>query len=219
MLKALLVVCLASVVSRFLWAWFTAARIEAATARSASMEFGPLGETGFLGREVRSHFAFDRWLPSSVFDLAFLPVRECQIYGLKSMPGDLGRELGALRQLRKIHIRGMGQKRCVEADWVRLMGGLRHFPELVELELYGDQITDAVLAPLEGHPRLETLTVEDGKLTAASMKTFQRLPHLNGLYIFGNTARSDIEMISPLSSEDLSNALPSVKIEYSSPHY
>ncbi len=210
--KGLLIFGTVLLAGRCFWAWQTVTHIAATVECPLRMEFGPLGEAGLLGRAVRKHVRVDRWFPSSLFDVAFLPVRECEISSFRRMPGDLGSELRAFQHLKKIHIGGSGSE-VSEADWQRLISRIRQAPELVEFELYGDQITDAAIAHLEGHPRLQTLTIMEGRLTAGSLKTFRSLPKLRGLYIFGNAARSDVA--TTLSSEDLTGAMPNVRIEYS----
>ena len=212
--KGLLVVSVALLVSRFFWAWRTATLIAATVEHPVRMEFGPLGEADRLGQAVRKHIHVERWLPSSVFDLAFLPVRECKISSFGRMPGDLGRELEAFPRLQKIHIADRGGKETSESDWQRLLSRIRQFPELVELEVSGDQISDVALAPLNGHQRLRTLTIMGARLATDSLITFQSMPKLRQLYIFRNAGVG--EVASPLYSEDLKRVLPNVTIEYSS---
>jgi hypothetical protein len=89
-----------------------------------------------------------------------------------------------------------------EAEVMQFSRELRDYPSLEALLLRdGKSITDATLAPLAGHPRLETLEVHHSGITSQSAGTFAAMPALRTLMFVGARKagrETDLEKLTPL---------------------
>ena len=100
-----------------------------------------------------------------------------------------------------------------ESAWARVCTAAHACPRLEVLALFGDQFTDASLAPLAGHPTLREIGYGGSTLTPACVATLAKLPKLTELHI-----NNGVDPGSPaISSDDIpamQSALPGVKIFY-----
>jgi hypothetical protein len=85
-------------------------------------------------------------------------------------------------------------------------------PRLQELELGGEWLTAAAIAPLAGHPQLRSITISYGRLTEGCTKTFASIPHLAELHIGEQIYEGDV-WLSPASRTAMRTALPNVDLE------
>ena len=146
-----------------------------------------------------------------VYDNRFIslfagPIRGIFIMEPDHITGDLGAALLRLPSLQQLIIRADGDI-PTEAEWTRLCTRLRLLPELEDLEIDGDSITDATIAKLAGHPRLRTIHFESSQLTPGSLKTLMSFPNLRDLTILTSSH------FTPEDVKAFKAALPSVKIE------
>jgi hypothetical protein len=63
-------------------------------------------------------------------------------------------------------------------------------PSLEYADLAGTQFTDASIAPLAGHPKLEELWIPASHVTRASIPTFASMPALRTLLLMSGTGNS-----------------------------
>lgn len=140
------------------------------------------------------------------------PIRGICIDSPGGFRGDLGAALARFPDLRGVYIADLGQSQPSEADWKLLFTRLRALPDLEEVALRGNMITDAALAPLSGHPGIKYLTLNYGNLTDKSIQTFASMPNLRELE-FEGVPNGDIEWPGPESEKAIIAALPNVKVE------
>lgn len=214
-LKGLLILGVVLLACRCFWAWQTVARIAGTVERHTEMGFGPLGEPDRFGRSVCQTIDVEEWFPRGVFDVVLRPVREFEIYYFEHLRGDLGKELQRFPHLKKVSIYDNMDGQPSESEWQRLLGWIRQMPDLEELDIGGDRLTDAALASLAGHPRLRMLTVDYSRLTKRSLATFQSLHGLRQLSISDNYQPNFV--LLPLELDDIQGALPAVSVTYDGP--
>jgi hypothetical protein len=141
------------------------------------------------------------------------PIRELHVYYCEAFTGDLGAALSRFPNLRSVTVFENEPDVPTEADMALLCKRLRTFPHLEELELGGSWVTDAAIAPLAGHPKLKSVTISYGRLTAGCVKTFSSIPHLTELHI-GEQIYDGAAWLSPEDQRAMSAALPGVTIEF-----
>jgi hypothetical protein len=87
-------------------------------------------------------------------------------------------------------------------------------PKLRWIELWDENLTDAAIAPLAGHPTLECIFIRRrDKLTPASLATFASIPRLRNLNIYAPVDN----VLRTFNEEDMKAfkaALPSVTVEF-----
>jgi hypothetical protein len=135
------------------------------------------------------------------------PVRKIEIWEPHNFTGDLGAALLRFPRLQRLAVND-----CVdtptEAQWTLFWSRIRSLPELEEIEFDGNNITNASIAPLSGHPRLRKITLDGYHLTAGCVKTLATLPSLTNLTI------EESGNITPADRKAMVRALPSVEIEF-----
>ncbi len=213
--KGLLILGAVLLACRFLWAWQTVKRIAGTVKRHREMGFGPLGERDRLGAAVDRKIDVEEWFPRGVFDVALRPVEEFEVFYFEGLHGDLGRELQRFPHLKKVSIFENMDGQPSETEWQKLIGWIRQMPDLEELDIGGERLTDAALASIAGHPLLRVLTVDQGRLTRRSLATFQSLPMLRQLSIDDNYQANLVEL--PLELDDIQIAMPAVSVTYDGP--
>jgi hypothetical protein len=109
------------------------------------------------------------------------PIRGITIYEPHLARGDVGAALLRFPHLRQVSIGDAHSFK--ESDWTLLCRRLRVLPELEEVELEGNEVTDASIVPLSGHPRLRKITIEAYQLTPNCLKTLTTLPSLTDVTI------------------------------------
>ncbi|MEZ5328553.1 MAG: hypothetical protein R3F19_26210, partial [Verrucomicrobiales bacterium] len=138
-------------------------------------------------------------------------IDEVEIYYPEAFDSRLGTSLAKLPHLRKLTIFENDPNSPSELDWTTLCAKLRTIKTLEELELGGDLLSDAAIAPLTGHPRLHTVTFSNGRLTSESLKILRSLPALRKLVVFDQLYSEDF-WISPSTYGYLTSALPGIEI-------
>lgn len=135
------------------------------------------------------------------------PIREVDIYESRHLQGDLGAVLQRFPSLRRFSLAG-NVDTPTEAEWMVLCGRIRLLPDLEELVIDGNQVSDAAIAPLAGHPGLRKVAITSAVLTPDGVKTLATLPRLSELSIekWGG--------YSPQEKKAIMDALPRVKIEF-----
>ena len=142
------------------------------------------------------------------------PMRSIRIYEPDAFRGDLGGALARFPELERISVDGsVGENYPTEVDWTLLCTRLRSLTQLKEIELGGTWVTDAAIAPLAGHPRLRTISINIGRLTVDSVRTFRAIPRLTKLHIEGLSGDAKTAL-SAENQKAMSAALPKVTIEF-----
>ncbi|WP_050028041.1 hypothetical protein [Verrucomicrobium sp. BvORR034] len=72
---------------------------------------------------------------------------------------------------------------ATEADATQVCEALRDLPRLRKIDLAGVQFTDSSIAPLAGHPTVNTLCLPASHITRASIPTLASMPLLGNLLI------------------------------------
>jgi hypothetical protein len=134
------------------------------------------------------------------------PTREIQMQGI-AFRGDPGAVLACFPGLETLKVYLPADHEPTEAELTLFFRGLRRARGLKVLVIAGARITDASLAPLAGHPRLERLVISRGHYTPeVSKHTFSSLPSLKLLCLVSRRLNSkDIALLQA--------ALPFVKIQ------
>jgi hypothetical protein len=118
----------------------------------------------------------------------------------------LGAALERFPQLRSVRI--AEGRPAIRGDWAKLCAGLRQCRRLEEVHLSGPNLTDSAIAPLAGHPTLQSVDL-GGHLTPASIETFRSMPALTELTFFSvGHHLLEAERIA------IKVALPSVKVQF-----
>ena len=81
-----------------------------------------------------------------------------------------------------------------EVEATQVCEALRDMPRLAYIDLIGVQFTDASVARLAGHPKIDSLRLPASRITRASIPTFASMPSLDTLLLMtgvGNTAPSE----------------------------
>ena len=142
-----------------------------------------------------------------------VPIREVHIHFMEGLRGDLGAALARFPGLRRVTVEDVFAKVPTEAEWRLLCTHLRSLPDLEEVELGGTWITDASIAPLSGHPRLEKVTIGYGPITLKCAETFARMPRLTKLE-FGWIIIDGDESKTRESQKAMSASMPGVSIKF-----
>jgi hypothetical protein len=139
-------------------------------------------------------------------------IEEIHIYYFEAFRGDLGAVLARFPKLRRLTVFENDPDLPTELEWTALCARFREFSNLEEVELGGDLLTDAAIAPLAGHPQLRSVTITCGRLTDGCAKTFASMPRLSKLHIEGQTYDGDI-WVSEERKAAMRAALPSATVE------
>jgi hypothetical protein len=141
------------------------------------------------------------------------PMHDIHIYYPESIDGDaLGKALARFPSLRNFTVEETGADRSKEADWKSLCRRLRLMPQLEVVELGGDRLADAAIEGLQGHPRIRSVTIVDGRLTGKCADIFASLPQLKYLHIEGQATESD-QWLTPELRAAIIAKLPGVTVE------
>jgi hypothetical protein len=142
------------------------------------------------------------------------PIRDFRIYEFQEFHGDLGAELARFKNLRRVMVENNDYSNLpTQSKWTQLSTHLRTLPHLEEVTLGGVSVTDASIAPLAGHPELQTIEISSGHLTLGSTKTFASMPSLSKLVIGKHVMYREV-WIRPENQAELRAALPAVSIEF-----
>ena len=141
------------------------------------------------------------------------PIQEININDFEAFYGDLGEALARFPDLRRVAVTNYGLNLPTEAEWTKLCAHLRALPKLESIELGGEWITDAALAPLAGHPHLRSVTIPYGSHTEACVKTFATMPHLATLH-YGHQFLDVEDTLTPEKKAAIIAALPGVTVEF-----
>lgn len=101
---------------------------------------------------------------------------------VESLRGDLTQALAPFKDLRRMRITG-SDDRVTSADWQRICAAVRAVPKLEAVVLQGPAIVDDSVAPLSGHPSIEIVKIDHGRITLKSIPTFSSMPSLKELAI------------------------------------
>jgi hypothetical protein len=138
------------------------------------------------------------------------PIREISIYYSEGLRGDLGAALARFPGLRFFCFYDEADV-PTGAEWKHLCTWLRRFPELETLEIGGNSITDESIAPLAGHPRLRSITIQQSQLSPECVKIFAMLPNLKKLDV--NIEHPDgTTWLTPEGQKAMSEKLPGVSV-------
>jgi hypothetical protein len=144
------------------------------------------------------------------------PIRDFRIYEFLEFHGDLGSELARFQNLRRVMVENNDYSNLpTESEWTLLCTRLRTLPHLEEVTLGGVSVTDAAIAPLAGHPELQTIEISSGHLTLESNKTFASMPRLSKLVIGRHVMYREV-WLRPENQAMQRAALPAVSIEFQS---
>ncbi|WP_265595966.1 hypothetical protein [Verrucomicrobium sp. BvORR106] len=175
-------------------------------------KFAALAQT-YEGHRFAPGFSKPRWMPSIGDDgIEFLTRRltandELAYYLHNRLRGTLGAKLptiyitdvksikpgfhDALRQFSNakavVVSFSANSNELTEADATQVCEALRDLPKLRNIELDGVQFTDASIAPLAGHPTVNTLRLPASRITQASIPTLSSMPSLSTLLLITGT--------------------------------
>ena len=137
------------------------------------------------------------------------PVESITICGFTGFRSDPDSILSRFTQLRKFYTLESTGGAPNEDDLAQLSKMLKSAPKLRVIEFKGQYISDVAIAPLAGHPSLETVCVQSIGLTPACIGTFTSMPHLSRLEIKRNA-----KVFQPEGIKDVQAALPKVTVEF-----
>lgn len=135
-------------------------------------------------------------------------IREIHVYECEAFCGDLGAALARFPKLRRVTV---FDDSVPESDWTFFCKSLRKLPRLKEIGLGGSGVTDEAIAPLSGHPNVQSIVIEYGRLTERAVTTFASMPQLTSLSIVGDP---DGVRLSEEEKAAMKTALPGVTIDF-----
>ncbi|RBP44645.1 hypothetical protein DES53_104467 [Roseimicrobium gellanilyticum] len=144
-------------------------------------------------------------------------LRNLGIYDPKNFDERLGDVIRRCRGLQSVEVLDWGgwgsPPTPPESSWRSLCEALRTLPRLHTLGIGSEELTDAALAPLAGHPTLRTITMErvPMSITPESARTFASIPHLKEL-ILGEPSRTTEEVWTEAAIARFRAALPGVSV-------
>ena len=164
-----------------------------------------------LDEERLDHQAHDTIYRDRVRAVFCESIEEIDIYDPLSFRGDVGEALLRFKELKRVAVLSAGSLPS-EADYKLLCQRLRELPNLEELSLAGEQITDDALAPLSGHPKLRMLDISFSvRLTGDVLQIFRKLPALESLDVGVNGPNEEVWK-SPALHARFREALPGVTL-------
>jgi hypothetical protein len=119
---------------------------------------------------------------SALSPLAGHPALTTLVFGSSRLTVQGFKALASLPRLRELSIYSPASRSAssdlTEEQWALVCRESKALPHLRSLTLRGRTLTDAAIAPLAGHPTLETLSVLKHSLTPACASTLKDMPHL-----------------------------------------
>jgi len=135
------------------------------------------------------------------------PIHGITIYEPHMPRGDVGAALLRFPHLQQVWI-GLAEQ-FTASDWTLLCKRLRLLPELQDVDLDGNNLTDTCIIPLSGHPRLRKITIGGYQLTPMCLKTLSTLPSLTDVTI------DQSSHFKPEDQKAMAAALPAVTFDFS----
>lgn len=144
-------------------------------------------------------------------------LRNLGIYDPKNFDDRLGNAIRRCSGLRSVEVLDWGgwgtPPTPPESSWRSLCEALRTLPRLEELGIGSEELTDAALAPLGGHPTLRKITLErvPMSITPESARIFASMPNLKELTL-GEPSRMTEEVWTKEAIVRFRRALPGVVV-------
>jgi len=214
LIKAAILLSLALLVFfwvRITWAAGVIKRVKGCVYRPDEMAFTFQSQPGDLRVKAAAYIPdfdvfYDELLP-----LLFKPVTEFEIFYFEGFYGDLGAELAQFKHLRRLAVCENLAEYPTEPEWKQFCTHLRTLDHLEELQIGGQNLSDAALQPLSGHAALKRLRISMGPgITPGIVECVRTMPSLEELVFEQPSAvRAWYE---PGTQERFKAALPRVKV-------